>query len=207
MKKYLCLVMAALLVLIGMSAMAEEHAAGTKHSFDRSVFEGLEGYSEDKFDKTWSYTLAAWNPLKDLALGMQVRGSLADSNIDAIMFWAGSEDNAEGSEKIQALIGETVYSFDLSKMQEFINAGVILFSDNNSSFFEAIANAEEVSFRVTADGVNYDADFSSSDEEFNKLQLALQEVIQQGGTDCYSASALETVTTIEDYQCQVMTIN
>ena len=123
------------------------------------------------------------------------------------MFWAGSADNAEGSEKIQALIGETVYSFDLSKMQELFDAGAIFFSDNNSSFFEAIANAEEVSFRVTVDGVNYDADFSSSDEEFNKIQLALQAVIQQGGTECYSASGADTIATVENYQCQVMTVD
>ena len=125
MKKYLCLVMAALLVLISMNAMAEEPAVGTEHAFDRSVFEGLDEYSEDKFDKTWSCTLIVQNPLRDLTLGMQIQGSLADSNIDAIMFWAGSADNAEGSEKIQALIGETVYSFDLSKMQELFNAGAI----------------------------------------------------------------------------------
>ena len=207
MKKYLCLVMAALLVLISMNAMAEEPAVGTERAFDRSVFEGLNEYSEDKFDKTWSCTLIVQNPLRDLTLGMQIQGSLADSNIDPIMFWAGSADNAEGSEKIQALIGETVYSFDLSKMQELFDAGAIFFSDNNSSFFEAIANAEEVSFRVTVDGVNYDADFSSSDEEFNKIQLALQAVIQQGGTECYSASGADTIATVENYQCQVMTVD
>ena len=207
MKKYLCLVMAALLVLISMNAMAEEPAVGTEHAFDRSVFEGLDEYSEDKFDKTWSCTLIVQNPLRDLTLGMQIQGSLADSNIDPIMFWAGSADNAEGSEKIQALIGETVYSFDLSKMQELFDAGAIFFSDNNSSFFEAIANAEEVSFRVTIDGVNYDADFSSSDEEFSKIQLALQEIIRQGGTECYSASGADTIATVENYQCQVMTVD
>ena len=207
MKKYLCLVMAALLVLIGMSAMAEETAVGTEHSFDRSVFEGLEGYKEDKFDKTWSYSIFALKLQDDSALGMQVQGSLADSKIDTVTLGFTCTNTGTNSEKVQALIGETVYTFDLSKMVEVLNGGLIFLSDNNSSFFEALANADEVSFRAVAGGKNYEADFSAEDEEFKKLQFALQEILRQGGTDCYSESGAESVAKMENLQLQVMTIN
>ena len=206
-KRYLCLVIAALLALSGMSAMAELAAEGTEHSFDHSVWEGLDGYSEDKFDKTWKYQIKVYNPQEvDLALVLTIQGKLADSKIEDITLFTVDMDNAAPAEKLQVLIGETVYTFDFSEMLEQLGLSALMLSNGNSSFFEALANAEEVSLRASFDGTSYDVVYSSNNEKFKAMQSALQEFFRQGGTDCYSADAVDMCTTLEELQLQVMTV-
>ena len=208
MKKYLCLVIAALLALSGMSAMAELAAEGTEHSFDHSVWEGLDGDSEDKFDKTWKYQIAIYNPQEvDLALVLGIQGKLADSKIEtAMLFAVDMMDNGASAEKLQVLIGETVYTFDFSEMLEQMDMSALMPSNDNSSFFEALANAEEVSLRASFDGTSYDVVYSSDNEKFKEMQSVLQEFFRQGGTDCYSADAVDMCTKLEELQLQVMTV-
>lgn len=197
MKKYLCLIMAALLALSCFAAMAEETEVETTSSFDRSVFEGLEGYSENKFDKAWDYYVQAPSSDSSMILALLIHGKLEDPGIDRVVLVpARSLTDYDGVEKIQALIGETVYTMDVSGIQKQLEVGMAILTDQTSSFFEVIANADEVALRATTDSGSFDATFSADNDEFRKIQTALQELFRQGGTKCFSQEGRITAANV-----------
>lgn len=86
MKRFLAMLMT-LVLLCGCFAMAEEK------TFDYKVLEGLDGYSYDKFEKTWSYYGAYAKKYSDarLVIGIQVYGDM--DSVLAVQFYAKAVDN------------------------------------------------------------------------------------------------------------------
>ena len=86
MKRFLAVLML-VVMMCGCVGLAEEQ------KFDYTVLEKLDGYSYDKFEKTWSYYGAYAKKYSDarLVIGIQVDGD--KDSVLAVQFYAKAVDN------------------------------------------------------------------------------------------------------------------
>ena len=83
------------------------------------------------------------------------------------------------------------------------NTGIIL-TESSLEFFEALAEAEEVSIRVTSDGDEYDDTYSK--ENLQPVQELLKITLSQDPLSCFNAEGLEMVALVENLHFQEMEI-
>ena len=193
-KKILCAVLSLLLC-------ATAAGATDTKTFDFSALESMEGYEKDAFDKTESCLAAVYG--RTLPWGITVQGDTVDHHLIAVALSVIRSDAP--CEEAQFLTGETVYAFDLSSQVEMglENTGIIL-TESSLEFFEALAEAEEVSIRVTSDGDEYDDTYSK--ENLQPVQELLKITLSQDPLSCFNAEGLEMVALVENLHFQEMEI-
>ncbi len=200
MKKLFCLLMSIALLAVNLDAIAERPDART---FDCSVFENMEGFSVDKFDKTWTVKLAATGEAGSLALLVAATGNLNGSLRLALITVV--DGRLDIGQRIQFLMDGTVYSFDISAMKEIASGmGGIIFTEEKSEFLEMFAEADEISVRATNDGARIEDTFSG--ENLRAVQAMVQELLRQDAMACYDSEARELVRFVENERCQEMDV-
>ena len=122
-----------------------------EQKFDYTVLEKLDGYSYDKFEKTWSYYGAYAKKYSDarLVIGIQVDGD--KDSVLAVQFYAKAVDNKNETysmvEEVLILADDTLITCTLMPID---GEQVTLVLTSNADALQAIANAKEISFKVKA---------------------------------------------------------
>lgn len=193
MKKFMCVALA--ILLVSASAMA---ATAT---FDYSAYEGKETFTYDKFDKTWQFFEYLDGADGQLEMCFVMRGT-ADGEVDlaAISFY-----HASGfAERVQILIGDTVYEVDLSKQLENVDMSLICLTENTMPLFEAIMNADEISVRAYFNGTTREDSFAGP--ELQGMQEAMRIMMEQDVLNCYSEFGLQGISNLEGKHLQDMVV-
>lgn len=145
MKKLLvCL----LILLLAGSAFAETQ---TRH--DMSIFESMQNYAYDKFDKEWNCHGAYQKIYSDakLVVGLQVDGNdNGPTFLPHLYAWIRKPDNTAALynvNSIDILVGETLYSYPKWQLGEALSY-VFLGEKNGKALVEAMAEADEISVRL-----------------------------------------------------------
>ena len=157
-------IMLLILALLCSVACAEE--AGTdepKH--DMKVFENLDCYDYDKFDKEWSCYGAFLKEYSDatIVLGLQIYGdNTGPTFVPEIYAWYRDADNINVQAKITGidfLIEDVLYSFENVQKGD-TSSYVFLGEKNGKELVKALANAKEISFRLNyaSSSLSYDLD-------------------------------------------------
>lgn len=142
MKRFLAVLML-VVMMCGCVGLAEEQ------KFDYTVLEKLDGYSYDKFEKTWSYYGAYAKKYSDarLVIGIQVDGD--KDSVLAVQFYAKAVDNKNETysmvEEVSILADDTLIT---CKLMPIDGEQVTLVLTSNADALQAIANAKEISFKV-----------------------------------------------------------
>lgn len=142
MKRFLSLLML-VVMMCGCVGLAEEQ------KFDYTVLEKLDGYSYDKFEKTWSYYGAYVKEYSDasLVIGIQVEGD--KDSVQAVIFYAKAVDNKNETysmvKEVSVLADDTLITCKL--MQTDGEQATLVLAPNVDAL-QAIANAKEISFKV-----------------------------------------------------------
>lgn len=142
MKRFLSLLML-VVMMCGCVGLAEEQ------KFDYTVLEKLDGYSYDKFEKTWSYYGAYVKEYSDasLVIGIQVEGD--KDSVQAVIFYAKAVDNKNETysmvKEVSVLADDTLIT---CKLMQTDGEQATLVLEPNADALQAIANAKEISFKV-----------------------------------------------------------
>lgn len=142
MKRFLAVLML-VVMMCGCVGLAEEQ------KFDYTVLEKLDGYSYDKFEKTWSYYGAYVKEYSDasLVIGIQVEGD--KDSVQAVIFYAKAVDNKNETysmvKEVSVLADDTLITCKL--MQTDGEQATLVLAPNVDAL-QAIANAKEISFKV-----------------------------------------------------------
>ena len=142
MKRFLSLLML-VVMMCGCVGLAEEQ------KFDYTVLEKLDGYSYDKFEKTWSYYGAYVKEYSDasLVIGIQVEGD--KDSVQAVIFYAKAVDNKNETysmvKEVSVLADDTLIT---CKLMQTDGEQATLVLTPNADALQAIANAKEISFKV-----------------------------------------------------------
>ena len=193
MKKLLCVALA--ILLVSASAMA---ATAT---FDYSAYEGKEPYSYDKFEKTWLFVENIYGADGQLKMCFAMRGT-ADGEVDlaAISFYQASGN----AERVQILIGDTVYEVDLSRELEATGGAFICLTETTMPLFEAIMNADEISVRAYFNGTTREDSFAGP--ELQGMQENMRIMMEQDVLNCYSEFGLQAISMVEENHWQDMVV-
>ena len=189
MKRFLCVALAILLVSAG--------AMAATATFDYSAYEGKETYTYDKFEKTWYVIDNIVGADGHFVMCFGMRGT-ADGEVDLDII---SFLRASGfAEKVQILIGDTVYEVDLSKQIEARGASYIYLTETTMPLFEAIMNADEISVRASFNGTTREDSFAGP--ELQGMQGNMRIMMEQDVLNCYSESGLNIISMAEEYHRQ-----
>ena len=185
MKRFLCVALA--ILLVSASAMA---ATAT---FDYSAYEGKESYTYDKFEKTWQFFEYLDGADGQLVMGFVMRGT-ADGEIDLISIFFSQPQRFP--EKVQILIGDSVYEVDLSKQIEDVDGSGIFLTETTMPLFEAIMNADEISVRAYFNGTAREDSFAGP--ELQSMQENMRIMMEQDVLNCYSEFGLQYISMAEE---------
>ena len=185
MKRFLCVALA--ILLVSASAMA---ATAT---FDYSAYEGKETFTYDKFDKTWQFFEYLDGADGQLEMCFAMQGN-ADGEVDfdSISFFQASDF----AERVQILIGDTVYEVDLSKRLEAEGGSMICLTETTMPLFEAIMNADEISVRAYFNGTTREDSFAGL--ELQGMQGGMRIMMEQDVLNCYSEFGLQYISMAEE---------
>ena len=148
-------------------------------TFDPSVLEGKDGYSYDKFEKTWNYfngPVAVSENNDFFTMALMLQGEKSELKRSVILCAAAENSGATditGITKI-AIIADN----DLITISDMSLLGtgmyVIGLTADNIETFKMIANAKSVTVRVYAKSVNNGhVDFEITADELASLQEAI----------------------------------
>lgn len=172
MKRFLAVLML-VVMMCGCVGLAEGK------TFDPSVLEGKDGYSYDKFEKTWNYfngPVAVSENNDFFTMTLMLQGEKSELKRSVILCAAAENSGATditGITKI-AIIADN----DLITISDMSLLGtgmyVIGLTADNIETFKMIANAKSVTVRVYAKSVNNGhVDFEITADELASLQEAI----------------------------------
>ena len=189
MKKFLCVALA--ILLVSASAMA---ATAT---FDYSAYEGKETYSYDRFEKTWYVIDNIDGADGQFVMCFAMQGTAdGEVGLDIIGF-----KRASGyPEKVQILIGDTVYEVDFSRELENLDMSVIFLTETTMPLFETIMNADEISVRAYFNGTTRENSFAGP--ELQGMQENMRIMMEQDVLNCYSERGSQLVSKVEERHMQ-----
>ena len=126
--------MVGILLLTSLNAFAES-AASEDGVLDYSIFENDPAYAFeiDRFDKTWTASVEVTGDASSLSMLMSVMGNLDGE----VHFFALGLPYSTECEKVQFLIDETVYSFDLSLVTDALYLAIIFLTPDTYAFFRS----------------------------------------------------------------------
>ena len=189
MKRFLCVALA--ILLVSASAMA---ATAT---FDYSAYEGKETFTYDKFDKTWKFNEYFDGADGQLVMCFGMQGT-ADGEVDLDII---SFLRASGfAEKVQILIGDSVYELDFSKQMEAFDGSGIYLSETTMPLFEIIMNADEISVRAYFNGTTREDSFAGP--ELQGMQETMRFMMEQDVLNCFSETGSQLVSSVEERHMQ-----
>lgn len=189
MKRFLCVALA--ILLVSASAMA---ATAT---FDYSAYEGKETFTYDKFEKTWKFKEYFDGADGQLIMWFLMQGT-ADGEVSSVTI---SFFQASGyAERVQILIGDTVYEVDLSKQLEDLDLSAIFLTETTMPLFEAIMNADEISVRAYFNGTTREDSFAGP--ELQSMQENMRTMMEQDVLNCFSETGSQLVSMVEERHWQ-----
>lgn len=179
--KRLSVMLLILTLLCGIACAEEAISDPSKH--DMKIFENLECYNYDKFDKEWSCYAAFLKEYSDatIVLGLQINGdNTGPTFVPHIYAWYRDADNINVQAKITGvdiLIEDVLYSFNNMKKGDTLSY-VYLGEKNGKELVKALAKAEEISFRLNyaASSVSYDLDKEAY--EATKIKELAQAIVE-----------------------------
>ena len=179
--KRLSVMLLILTLLCGIACAEETISAPPKH--DMKIFEKLERYDYDKFDKDWSCHGAFLKEYSDatIVLGLQIYGdNIGPTFVPYIYAWYRDADNINVQAKITGvdiLINDVLYSFKNMEKRDTLSL-VFLGEKNGKELVKALAKAEEISFRLNyaANSVSYDLDKEAY--EATKIKELAQAIVE-----------------------------
>lgn len=193
MKRFLCVALA--ILLVSASAMA---ATAT---FDYSAYEGKETFTYDKFDKTWQFFEYLDGADGQLVMCFGMSGT-ADGEVTLALI---SLFQASGyAERVQILIGDSVYELDFSKQIEAFDGSGIYLTETTMPLFEAIMNADEISVRAYFNGTPCEDSFAGP--ELQGMQENMRIMMEQDVLNCYSERGRRLVSMVEENHWQDMVV-
>ena len=193
MKRFLCVALA--ILLVSASAMA---ATAT---FDYSAYEGKEPYTYDRFEKTWQFFEYLEGADGQLVMCFAMLGTAdGEVDVDTISFFQASDF----AERVQILIGDTVYEVDLSKQLEAEGGSMICLTETTMPLFEAIMNADEISVRAYFNGTPCEDSFAGP--ELQGMQENMRIMMEQDVLNCYSERGRRLVSMAEENHWQDMVV-
>lgn len=173
MKRFLAMLML-VVMMCGCAGLAEGK------TFDPSVLEGKDGYSYDKFEKTWEYIEAMGAKNKDNFAFIMILGLSGEKReiLTSRMSFLLLED-IDVSQRTNDVAKIAVIADDnYIKISDIFNAdGVYLIdlSEDNIEIFKMIADAKSVSVRVYAKSVeNGYEDFEIGAEQMADLKEGIE---------------------------------
>lgn len=143
MKKFLCLIICVILIFLSYPTLAESS------QYDYSIFMNNEGYSYDKFDKTWNYI--KYYTSDKLMLFMAIGG--ADSFLHIVFSVVEVNSSIGTPQKMQFLLDGELYEIKVAYNvdQGFIVGANGLSGEKGRKFCVALSQASEISIKVTGD--------------------------------------------------------
>ncbi len=160
MKKLLSVLLLALL-LVTYTSLAEDPATEPivetteatpqePETFDHTVFKNFNGYSYDKFDKTWSYYGAYLEQYTDatVVIGLQAENSKEGAMMIKLYSWIRDAKNIDtlfNVKQLYILADDTLITCELADVGNF---SMTLISPNNVDVLKLLAEADEIAFKI-----------------------------------------------------------
>ena len=141
MKKMVCAFFCVILVVLQISVMAETS------QFDWYVFQDVDGYTYDKFDKAWNIT-NIFNTEKGF-ITLKLQG--AENNVYIVFGIADAKNSIGEPKKIQLLLDGEVYELRVANVQSSILGLIGLSGEKGRKFCVALSQAKEVSYKITGE--------------------------------------------------------
>ena len=189
MKRFLAVLML-VVMLCGCVGLAEGK------TFDNTILEGLEGYSYDKFDKSWTYGSADIEN-SGLLFGAMATGEKNDVSFVTLMI--GLENKGKtitDIEKVAIIADDKLIT--ISKMQYFASAYIIELTTEEMEFLQLLVNAKEISMRIYADSISAGyVDFELTEDGMASLRTVLENFYSLDLLSFTDEKILDTVITIE----------
>ena len=172
MVRYFCRVL--LIMVLGLCGIFSAAAPACAEAFDGSAFAGLDGYTFDKFTKTWRYDQMYIQTYSDARIVVGLRASGGENGPDMPTLYAkiiAADDtdplnalnlNIKYSVNgIDLLIGDLVFSYDAVYRGD--DGSSVVLGEKGKSVVLAMANADEISVRVRCKATSTSFDISAED--------------------------------------------
>lgn len=145
MKRFLLILLATMLFLANL-AFAETT------DFDYKVLSELDGYSYDKFEKSWSYYGAYLKEYSDatVVIGLQAWGNANGVDQIQIYAWVRDEDNKEVYSDVTQLMILADDQLITCEMYIGDTSSYTYVGPNSNDALRLIAEAREISFKLTS---------------------------------------------------------
>ena len=145
MKKTLATILLVSILFYAMMAQAE-----TVTAFDYNVLKNLDGYSYDKFEKSWSYYGAYGKQYSDayLVIGLDVGGTDTEVTGVALYAWIRDENNKEkytDIKEIMILADDVLITCPLLVME---TSSTVYVTEKSEEMLKHIADAKELMFKI-----------------------------------------------------------
>lgn len=145
---------------------------------DKTVFENLDGYEYDKFNKTWSYHQAHIHKFSDanVVIGIQVDGGKEKQEPPYLYCWIRNKQNTEvlmAVTKLMVLVGDNMYTFE--KLYASDTGSVALMGAGCKELVEDLAAADSITVRLVTKTGKMDEEIDS--DYSNTLKVAAQAIL------------------------------
>ena len=146
---------------------------------DKALFENLDGYKYDKFNKTWSYHQAYVHKFSDanVVIGLQIEGGSEKQVPPALYCWIRNKQNTEvlmAVTKLMILVGDNMYTFD--KVYPSDSSSVVYLGAECKEFIEDLAAADSITVRLVVKTGSMDEEITGSDYT-DTLKVAAQALL------------------------------
>ena len=164
MKKFVCLMMAVMVVLSIFAGCVS--AEGT---FDYTVLSKLDGYEYDKFTKCWSYYAAYRETYSDayVIIGMKIYGEDGGANPEYAECYVKILDKSGNSlrtvDSITFLVDDTLFTYETMMPGE--TASSVIIGEQSVELIKALAKATSVSVKIGHNRGNTTIDLDQSEFE------------------------------------------
>ena len=175
MKRFLALLLCFILVPILLPACAET-ANNDAPKLDMTLMEKMDGYKYDKFDRKWSYKkehTQVYNNANAI-VGLQVQGEKGSVSRGICWYFLirkpNSTDTFADVSSVDFLIDDTLYSYP--KVYVADGNSFVYVVKKDKVFIEALAEADEISVRLSFKGGSTTFDIPSSEYESSFKEMA-----------------------------------
>ena len=133
---------------------------------DKSMFEKMDGYSYDKFNKTWSYYQAYSHQYSDasVVVGIELDGGDVEQMPPYVYCWIRDEKNSSilyEVNKLMFLIGDDLYTFETLLPSD--SSSSALLGEEAKDFLQALSNGNSMTIRLVYKTGNTDEEVLSSE--------------------------------------------
>ncbi len=156
--------------------------------FDISKIKNRSNFIYDEFNKSWKYYAYYDEKYSDatesiiLILFSEDNGTnIEDVEIRATLDWKDASETPWIAESLEFLINETIYHFDMTKMDSNDVSYSFLYNDISYSFIQSLANTSQIKIKI-----NYDNNRSTTlDLRSNPFRAICKDIVDYNMWDYY----------------------